>query len=67
VNRVLRALREEGVVTIRDGLVSIDSLELLVKRAYPLLDAYERASPAYVGSREQSRTSSQASMSASSE
>jgi DNA-binding transcriptional regulator LsrR (DeoR family) len=51
VNRVLRTLREEGVVTVRDGLVTIDSLEQLVQRAYPLLDAYERASSVYVGSR----------------
>jgi len=54
VNRVLRGLREEGMVTIRDGLVTIDSLELLVQRAYPLLDSHERTSPAYGGSRGQS-------------
>ncbi len=51
VNRVLRSLREDGVVTVRDGMVTIESLELLVQRARPLLDAYEQASPAYVGSR----------------
>ena len=52
VNRVLRGLREQGMVTFRDGMVYIDSPERLVQRAYPLLDAHERASPAYVGSRE---------------
>jgi CRP/FNR family transcriptional regulator len=49
VNRVLRALREEGVVTVRDGLVTIHSVDLLSRRAYPLLDSHERTSPAYVG------------------
>ena len=49
INRVLRTLREDGVVTVRDGLVTIHSLELLAQRAYPLLDAHERNSPAYVG------------------
>jgi hypothetical protein len=49
VNRVLRALREDGVVTVRDGLVTIHSVELLAKRAYAPLDAYERTNPAYVG------------------
>jgi CRP/FNR family transcriptional regulator len=51
VNRVLKALREQGVLTIRDGLVSIDSIDRLIERAYPLLDAHERSSPAYVGTR----------------
>jgi CRP/FNR family transcriptional regulator, anaerobic regulatory protein len=49
VNRVLRTLREESVVTVRDGLVTIHSVELLAQRAYALLDSFERASPAYVG------------------
>jgi hypothetical protein len=51
VNRVLKALREQGVLTIRDGLVTIDSIDRLVERAYPLLDAHERSSPAYAGTR----------------
>ncbi len=49
VNRVLRVLREEGIVTIRDGVLVIDSFELLVNRARALLDSYERCSGAYVG------------------
>lgn len=49
VNRVLRSLREEGVVTVREGLVTINSIELLGRLAYPLLDAYERTSSAYIG------------------
>jgi len=49
VNRVLKTLRENGVLTIRDGRVTIDSPDLLVQRAYPLLDSHERVTPAYVG------------------
>lgn len=49
VNRVLRALREEGIVSISDGVLTIHSLELLVRRAFVLLDYYERCSAAYVG------------------
>jgi CRP-like cAMP-binding protein len=49
VNRVLKTLRESGVVTVRDNVVTIADLERLARRAYPLLDTYERNSPAYVG------------------
>jgi CRP/FNR family transcriptional regulator, anaerobic regulatory protein len=49
VNRTLRIFREAGVVTFRDGEVTIHDLEELARRAYPLLDAYERKTPAYVG------------------
>jgi CRP/FNR family transcriptional regulator, anaerobic regulatory protein len=49
VNRVLKVFRQDGVVTIRDGMVSIGSLESLAKRAYPLLDTHERTVPEYVG------------------
>jgi CRP-like cAMP-binding protein len=49
VNRVLKSFREQGIVTLRDGEVRIGSLERLTNMAYPLLDAYERATPAYVG------------------
>jgi hypothetical protein len=49
VNRVLKAFRRDGVVTIRDGMVSIGSLESLAERAYPLLDTHERTVPEYVG------------------
>ncbi len=49
VNRTLRMFREAGVVTLRDGEVTIHDLEELARRAYPLLDAYERNTPEYVG------------------
>jgi CRP/FNR family transcriptional regulator, anaerobic regulatory protein len=49
VNRTLRVFREGGIVTIRDGEVTIADLEELARRAYPLLDAYERKTPEYVG------------------
>lgn len=48
-NRVLKSFRERGIVMVRDGQVSIMSLQELTRIAYPLLDAYERASPDYVG------------------
>jgi CRP/FNR family transcriptional regulator len=49
VNRVLKEFRDSGVVTVRDGRVSIVNLELLARRAAPLLDVYERNDAAYVG------------------
>jgi CRP-like cAMP-binding protein len=49
VNRILRSFREAGIVSIRDGEVTIGDLEELARRAYPLLDAYERKTPEYVG------------------
>jgi len=49
VNRVLKEFRDSGIVTVRDGFVSIASLDLLAHRAAPLLDVYERNDPAYVG------------------
>jgi len=49
VNRTLRIFREAGVVTLRDGQVTIHDLQELARRAYPLLDAYERRTPEYVG------------------
>jgi CRP-like cAMP-binding protein len=48
VNRVLRALREKGIVTVRDRDVSIQDLGRLTEIAEPLLDPYERRSPDYV-------------------
>jgi CRP/FNR family transcriptional regulator len=49
VNRVLKTFREAGIVTVRDGLVSITDLDEVVQRASPLLDTHERAAAAYVG------------------
>jgi CRP-like cAMP-binding protein len=51
VNRVLRSFREAGIVSLRDGEVTINDLDELARRAYPLLDAYERRTPEYVGAR----------------
>jgi CRP-like cAMP-binding protein len=48
VNRVLRALRLKGIVTVRGGDVSIQDLARLTEIAAPLLDPYERSSPNYV-------------------
>jgi CRP-like cAMP-binding protein len=49
VNRILKSYRDNGIVTVRDGEVIIENLEELRRRAYPLLDAYERRTPEYVG------------------
>jgi len=49
VNRILRGFREAGIVSVRDGEVTISDLDELARRAYPLLDAYERQTPEYVG------------------
>jgi CRP/FNR family transcriptional regulator, anaerobic regulatory protein len=56
VNRVLRAFREAGIVTVRNGCVSIADLDTLVQRASSLLDVYERGSSAYRGARQQGDT-----------
>jgi len=49
VNRILKTFRESGIFSIREGEVVITNLEELTRRAYPLLDAYERRTPEYVG------------------
>jgi CRP/FNR family transcriptional regulator, anaerobic regulatory protein len=51
VNRVLKTLRDSGIVTIRDGIVLIENLQALAERAFALLDPFERSSSAYVGDR----------------
>jgi CRP/FNR family transcriptional regulator len=48
-NRVLKSFRERGIVTVRDGQVSIMNMAALTQTAHPLLDAFERESPEYVG------------------
>jgi CRP/FNR family transcriptional regulator len=50
MNRVLKDLRDSGIVTVRNGQVQIGDLNALVQRAAPLLDIYERNEKAYVGS-----------------
>jgi CRP/FNR family transcriptional regulator, anaerobic regulatory protein len=47
VNRVLRAFRERGIATVRDGHVTIADLDELTRRASPLLDAHQRATSEY--------------------
>ena len=49
VSRVLRDFRDTGIVTVRDGRVTIANLDMLAQRASALLDPYERMNPAYVG------------------
>ena len=51
VNRVLKEFRDSGVVTVRDGRVTITNLDALTVRAAPLLDSYERTDGAYAGGR----------------
>ena len=48
VNRVLRGFRENAIVTVRDGEVTLLDLPRLTAIAEPLLDIYERSSPYYV-------------------
>jgi CRP/FNR family transcriptional regulator len=50
MNRVLKDLRDSGIVTVRNGQVQISDLNALVQRASPLLDIHERNEKAYVGS-----------------
>jgi CRP-like cAMP-binding protein len=49
VNRVLRRLREAGIVTVQQGVVSIGNIERLSQIAAPMQDIYERATPAFGG------------------
>jgi CRP/FNR family transcriptional regulator, anaerobic regulatory protein len=52
VSRVLKDFRDRGMVTVRDGHVKIADLDMLAQCASPLLDAYERVNPAYIGDRQ---------------
>src|SRR3954447_6152828 len=49
VNRVLRRLREAGIVTVQQGFVTVGSIERLSQIAAPMQDIYERATPAFSG------------------
>jgi CRP/FNR family transcriptional regulator, anaerobic regulatory protein len=49
VNRVLKNFREQDIVLIRDGTVSIRNFDGLMRIAGPLLDPYERTTPEYRG------------------
>ena len=52
VNRVLRRLREAGIVTVQRGVVSVDEMARLSQLAAPLQDIYERATPEFGGGQE---------------
>src|SRR3954466_14601619 len=49
VNRVLRRLRESGIVTVQRGAVKIDEMSRLSDLAAPLQDIYERSTPEFGG------------------
>jgi CRP/FNR family transcriptional regulator, anaerobic regulatory protein len=49
VNRVLRRLREAGIVTVQRGVVTVDEMARLSQLAAPLQDIYERATPEFGG------------------
>jgi CRP/FNR family transcriptional regulator, anaerobic regulatory protein len=49
VNRVLRRLREAGIVTVQRGMVWVEEMERLANLAAPLQDIYERAAPEFGG------------------
>jgi CRP/FNR family transcriptional regulator, anaerobic regulatory protein len=53
VNRVLKTYREAGIVTVRDGCVSIADLDALAQHASSLLDVHEHGKTAYGGGRQQ--------------
>lgn len=48
---MLRAFREDGIVTLRGRRVTIGDLDALVRIASPLLDMSERGRPEFVGPR----------------
>lgn len=49
VNRTLRKLREEGILTVRSGLVLIHDVDALALHAAPMQDIFERESKAFGG------------------
>jgi CRP/FNR family transcriptional regulator, anaerobic regulatory protein len=49
VNRVLRRLRESGVVTVQHKAVKVDEMARLSQLAAPLQDIYERSTPEFGG------------------
>ncbi|MBV9859737.1 MAG: Crp/Fnr family transcriptional regulator [Alphaproteobacteria bacterium] len=52
VNRVLRRMRETGVVTVQRGAVKVDEMARLSRMAAPLQDIFERANPEFGGQAE---------------
>jgi CRP-like cAMP-binding protein len=49
VNRVLRRLRESGIVTVQRGVVTVEGATRLSRLAAPLQDIFERATPEFGG------------------
>src|SRR3954466_1403051 len=49
VNRVLRRLRENGIVTVQRGIITVDDITRLAKIAAPMQDIYERETPEFGG------------------
>ena len=49
VNRVLRRLREAGIVTVQRRVVIVDEMARLSQLAAPLQDIYERGTPEFGG------------------
>jgi CRP/FNR family transcriptional regulator, anaerobic regulatory protein len=49
VNRVLRRLRESGIVTVQNRVVKVDEMARLSRLAAPLQDIYERGTPEFGG------------------
>jgi DNA-binding transcriptional regulator LsrR (DeoR family) len=49
VNRTLRRLREEGILTVRTGHVQIHDVDALALYAAPMQDIFERESKAFGG------------------
>ena len=50
VNRVLRRLRESGILTVQDRVVTIDRMSRLLQVAAPLQDIDEHKAPVMSGS-----------------
>ena len=49
VNRVLRRLRESGMVAVQQGMVRVGEMAALSQLAAPLQDTYERSTPEFGG------------------
>src|SRR3954462_1327547 len=49
VNRVLRRLRQAGIVTVQRGVVMVDDIARLSQIAAPMQDIYERETPEFGG------------------
>jgi CRP-like cAMP-binding protein len=49
VNRTLRTLREEGVISVHMGRIVITNKDALGRHAAPMLDVFEREDPDFGG------------------